>query len=749
MTFKVLAPKLSPTVSKLALMLTCFFSQNTYAALSHNQLSSELKSEVKIDMVSGYAIKFEGGKISISNTRLGSVLENSDKFPLIEPVILYEKAKFSRGSIFLTPKIKGAATLSDPVVIEKQSKSIKYNYQMSGKCSGIFEVEFKVVSLSAIDVKAVIKSSTDKNKCNAVKVSFDNKEKEIFTGIGTQVTNVNLNGKTFMSLSQEQGHGKGKQPITWFGNKFGKGAGGLENFSYAAIPHFISSRGRSFWVDSMEHVHFDFKNEEGTVIMSSTPEMDLRINHHSTPKLLVSAFAEKFGVMKPLPDWSHKGAMLGIQGGRDKIDKALLDLKKHNANMSSVWIQDWVGTRSAMFGERLKWNWKLDRETYPKWEKLVGDYTADGLKILTYFNPRFITGSDCDDPCDFDDALRNDYLVNNPKGNTYFIGNGGFDFAKLDLSNEVAVDWYQDKIRDHLNMAPVSGWMVDFSESLPFDAAMHSGVTGKEYHNRYIEKWGQINREVSDEIVGDDAFLFMRGGVLGSHKYVNAYWLGDQLMSWDKYDGMQSALIGAITGGLSGATVNHSDIGGMIRVNILGFKITRDRKLFLKWLQMNAFSPILRTHEGTKPDLVHQFDSDEYTLSQFAYYSNLFGEMYDYRKMLLKESQEEGLPLMRGMFLEYPLDQRAWTIDDQVMLGRDIIVAPIFNKKLKNRAVYLPRGDWVELFSGKKYTKLNGQNILVNAALESIPVYVRSGSKVGERLIKFVSQNPPPKLEEK
>lgn len=714
---------------------TFFFLPLVLAGVSFGQATTE--------SVSDYQIKFENGKIHLSSLKHGSLIENNEDFPLIEPVILYEKTKFSRGSIFITPKLKAVGTLSDPKVTNRGADSISYEYKISGKCSGIMTATFNVVSSTSIDIEASL-SSEEESKCNALRFSFTNLKDEIFTGIGTQVTNLNLNGKSFMSLSQEQGHGKGKQPITWIGNKLGKGAGGLENFSYSAIPHFLSNQHRSFWIESLEYAHFNFEKKEGTSIITSQPSLKIRINHHLSPKHLIGEFTKKFGVMRPLPDWTHKGAMLGIQGGKAKIDKAIKDLEEHDAKISSVWIQDWVGTRSALFSERLKWNWRLDREAYPTWEKMLKEYGEKDLKVLTYFNPRFITGNECGDPCDFDEGLHNGYFVNNQKGNTYFIGNGGFDFAKLDLTNPEAIIWYQNKIRSHLNMGGVNGWMVDFSESLPFDAKLHSGQSGKEFHNQYIAKWGEINRQVADELVGEDAFLFMRGGVLGSHKDVNAYWLGDQLMSWDKYDGMQSALIGAITSGLSGAAVNHSDIGGMIRISVLGFKITRDRPLFLKWMQMNAFTPIFRTHEGTLPDLVHQFDTDEYTLDQFSYYTNVFALMFDYRKELLKEAQTHGTPLMRGMFLEFPEIERTWVIDDQVMLGPDIIVAPIFNKKQESRSVYLPPGEWIELFTGKELVSEEGQDILVNAAVESIPVYVKKGSDVGGKLLEFVKENPPP-----
>ena len=246
------------------------------------------------DDLAGYTIAFRSGKISLGSTKYEDMLPNDEEFPLIEPVVLQEKVKFSRGNIFLTPKVKAVAELSNPTISEKDSSSITFIYEVKGRCSGQMLTRYRVISSNAIEIRAKLVNDQEGSQCNGIKFSFKNFDDEIFSGIGTQVTNLNLNGKTFVSLSQEQGHGKGKQPITWIGNKFGKGAGGLENFSYAAIPHFITSMNRSFWVDTINHVHFDFRNKQGTTITSSEPQIAPRTcERHPWQLWLDAALADR------------------------------------------------------------------------------------------------------------------------------------------------------------------------------------------------------------------------------------------------------------------------------------------------------------------------------------------------------------------------------------------------------------------------------------------------------------------------
>ena len=98
----------------------------------------------------------------------------------------------------------------------------------------------------------------------------------------------------------------------------------------------------------------------------------------------------------------------------------------------------------------------------------------------------------------------------------------------------------------------------------------------------------------------------MRSGSTLSPKYTDLFWMGDQLPTYDKYDGLQSALIGLLNGGLSGFSLGHSDIGGYTSINetYLGanYKVYRNKELLMRWIEMSAYSDIImRTHPSNKP----------------------------------------------------------------------------------------------------------------------------------------------------
>ena len=117
----------------------------------------------------------------------------------------------------------------------------------------------------------------------------------------------------------------------------------------------------------------------------------------------------------------------------------------------------------------------------------------------------------------------------------------------------------------------------------------------------------------------DEIVYFMRAGSTFSPKYTSLFWMGDQLPSFDKYDGLQSALIGQLNGGLSGFTLGHSDIGGYTTIDqfdqyhlpMLNQK--RSKELLQRWIEMNTFSDMMmRTHIGIKPDqMVQVYDSED------------------------------------------------------------------------------------------------------------------------------------------
>lgn len=130
-------------------------------------------------------------------------------------------------------------------------------------------------------------------------------------------------------------------------------------------------------------------------------------------------------------------------------------------------------------------------------------------------------------------------------------------------------------------------------------------------HNQYPELWAQLNREVAEEWEatqkgrrldeGEDEdeklVFFMRAGYRGSPRSSTLFWEGDQMVSWQRHDGIKSAVTGLLSGGLCGFSLNHSDIGGYCTVDIPLVRYRRSEELLLRWMELNAFSTIFRTHE--------------------------------------------------------------------------------------------------------------------------------------------------------
>jgi alpha-glucosidase (family GH31 glycosyl hydrolase) len=119
---------------------------------------------------------------------------------------------------------------------------------------------------------------------------------------------------------------------------------------------------------------------------------------------------------------------------------------------------------------------------------------------------------------------------------------------------------------------------------------------------------------------------------------------------------------------------------------------------------MNAFTSIFRTHEGLNPQKNAQVYNNIESATHFAYYAKIYKALHFYRRQLFQEAAESGIPVNRAMYLEFPYDTNTLKISyEQFMLGSEFIVAPILDKNVQTKNVYLPAGIWKELWSGMDY----------------------------------------------
>ncbi len=150
----------------------------------------------------------------------------------------------------------------------------------------------------------------------------------------------------------------------------------------------------------------------------------------------------------------------------------------------------------------------------------------------------------------------------------------------------------------------------------------------------------------------------------------------------------------------------------------------RSKELLLRWCEFAVFTPMMRTHEGNRPQENWQFDSDEETRRFFAAMTNLHVQLKPYLQEAVRENAEQGIPVMRPLFLYYPKDP-FFTIKDSYLLGRDLLVAPVMEEGVTSRNLTLPPERWVHLFTKESF---QGGSCRVNAPLGMPPVFFREDS---------------------
>ncbi len=97
-----------------------------------------------------------------------------------------------------------------------------------------------------------------------------------------------------------------------------------------------------------------------------------------------------------------------------------------------------------------------------------------------------------------------------------------------------------------------------------------------------------------------------------------------------------------------------------------------------------------------------------------------------YLYSLFRETAQTGLPIMRPLVLEYPEDEMTHHLSDEFLVGRDVLVAPVYRAGESSRKVYFPRGNWVNYWTGERVR--GGQNVLVEAPLDVLPLFIRAGA---------------------
>ena len=494
--------------------------------------------------------------------------------------------------------------------------------------------------------------------------------------------------------------------------------------TYYAQPTFLSSQKYFFHTFATARCEFDFTDKYSHTVKIDEIA-DFCFGFGDTFDDTLSELSLTLGRQPELPDWVYDGEILGIQGGTDVMMKKVDTALSNNMAVNGVWIQDWEGRRVTAVGKQLFWNWEHDSELYPDLPEKIKELNEKGIKVLGYCN----TFLAVEKPL-YKYASEKGYCVKDKDGKDYYVTITTFPAAIVDLTNPEACEWLKGIIKKNMIDFGFSGWMADFGEYLPTDAVLYSGENAELVHNTWPARWARLNREAVEEAgkLGEIMF-FTRAGYSETPKYSTMMWNGDNHVDFSVDFGLPSVIPAMLSLTCSGYGLSHSDIGGYTTF----FNLKRSEELFMRWCEMNAFSPVLRGHEGLNPDLNSQFDASERVLSHGAMYSNIHKKLKPYLKQAVKYNAEKGVGVVRPLFFYYD-EEKAYTEAYEYLLGRDILVCPVLRPKAHNRKVYLPEDSWIHLWSGREY---RGGEHTVPAELGEIPVFIRKDSPFKDDFLKL------------
>ena len=534
-------------------------------------------------------------------------------------------------------------------------------------------------------------------------------------GGGEQFSALDLRGKTYPIWTREQGVGRNKlTEITRLADA-SDGSGGDYHTTFFPQPTFLSSRMYFAHLENYEYAELDFREKDYHELALWTPALRLVLGEGKSYADLLEQLTAFLGRQPMLPDWAMRGLWLGVQGGTARAREMEARCKAGGMDVSAVWIQDWEGKRVTSFGKRLQWDWRWNKELYPELDKVI---SADDTAWMGYINPYLVEGGVL-----FCEAQEKGYFVKNADGADYLFDFGEYDCGVVDLSKPAAFAWYKNVIKENLIGLGFKGWMADFGEYLPADAVCHGG-SGMALHNAWPMLWARCNREAVEEAgkLGEIVF-FMRAGAAGSQKYATLIWGGDQCVDWSEDDGLPSAITAALTAGMSGYGLHCSDIGGYTTL----FHLKRDAELLLRWTEFAAFTPVMRSHEGNRPDSnVQLYDTPE-LITAAARLTRIHDALLPYLKACVRENAERGLPVMRPLFLAAPDEARAYARENySYLLGDELLVAPVVEPDADSRRCWLPEGEWIHLWTGERCSA--GEHT-VSAPLGRPPVFYRAGGR--------------------
>ena len=244
-------------------------------------------------------------------------------------------------------------------------------------------------------------------------------------------------------------------------------------------------------------------------------------------------------------------------------------------------------------------------------------------------------------------------------------------------------------------------------------------ICHKDAHNIY---GAFMTRAASDflekELGKEKALIFSRASYIGAHRG-SGIWFGDNF-SWWSHILLNLKMLPSVN--MCGFLYCGADLGG--------FNSNCTEDLLLRWLALGVFTPLMRNHRalGTRAQEAYQFEHTQWFSDVLAVRYRLIPYLYD----TFRRCAEEYDMMFRPLAFDFPEDDMAREVEDQLMLGEECMIAPVYEQNRNGRYVYLPED--------MLFVKLSGENIVkeplgrgvhyIDVRLNEVPLFIRKGKKI-------------------
>ncbi|MFC4587001.1 glycoside hydrolase family 31 protein [Sphaerisporangium corydalis] len=498
------------------------------------------------------------------------------------------------------------------------------------------------------------------------------------------------------------------------------------------IPFVVSSRGYGLLWNTPALGRVEFAANGTRWVADSARQIDYWVTTGAGPAEILGHYADATGHAPPLPEWATGFWQSKL---RYRSQEELLEVAREHRRRGlplSVIVVDYF--HWTHLGD-----WRFDTADWPDPAAMVKELDAMGVKLMVSIWPSVSPLSE-----NYEEMLGQGLLVTTEEGAPLLhrfpdTGFGGHSLgvAFYDATEPRARAYVWSKVKKNYYDLGVRVWWLDACEPEIFPerpAVTHLAAgPAREVANMYplehVRGFYEHMRAEGEQ----DVVCLVRSAWAGSQRFGAALWSGDVPSTFESLNAQVRAGLNVAMSGLPWWT---TDIGGFHGGDP---ESEEYRELMVRWFQYGVFCPLFRLHGHREPrDGFHAGHSGgpnevwsygERASAIIAGQLRLRERLRGYIMEQMREASRSGLPPMRPLFVDFPGDEPSWRADDQFLLGPDLLVAPVLEAGARSRAVHLPGGtSWTDTATGTDHP--GGRTLRVEAPLEHIPVFARTGSRV-------------------